>query len=101
MTVQNAPVDGGVGYTYFNPKTGHELSAVAGLTYNFENEHTDYQNGIDFHLDAARPGSERRCRHLTLQRQWISVMTGLETHGATVLRAKGFGKSALQKVRQV
>jgi hypothetical protein len=26
-------LDGGVGYTYFNPQTGHEFSAVAGLTY--------------------------------------------------------------------
>lgn len=44
-------VDGGAGYTYFNPQTGHELSAVAGLTYNFENPDTHYKNGIDFHLD--------------------------------------------------
>jgi hypothetical protein len=28
-------LDGGVGYTYFNPATGHEFSAVAGLTDNF------------------------------------------------------------------
>jgi hypothetical protein len=44
-------IDGGGGYTYFNPQTGHEFSAVAGITYNFENTHTNYQNGIDFHLD--------------------------------------------------
>ena len=44
-------IDGGGGYTYFNPATGHEFSAVAGVTYNFKNWHTDYQNGIDFHLD--------------------------------------------------
>jgi hypothetical protein len=45
--------DGGFGYTYFNPKTGNEFSAVLGTTYNFENQHTDYQNGIDMHLDWA------------------------------------------------
>jgi hypothetical protein len=44
-------IDGGVGYTYFDPKTGHEFSAVAGLTGNFENHSTNYTNGIDFHLD--------------------------------------------------
>jgi hypothetical protein len=44
-------LDGGVGYTYFNPATGHELSAVAGLTNNFVNPYTNYQNGVDFHLD--------------------------------------------------
>src|SRR5438552_13896736 len=28
-------LDGGLGYTYFDPKTGHEFSAVLGLTGNF------------------------------------------------------------------
>lgn len=46
-------LDAGGGYTYFNPQNGHEFTAVAGLTYNFENPDTDYQNGIDFHLDLA------------------------------------------------
>ena len=44
-------VDGGGGYTYFNAKSGREFSAVVGFTYNFENTDTDYQNGIDSHLD--------------------------------------------------
>ncbi len=46
-------IDGGVGYTYFNPQTGHEFSAVVGLTGNFENTSTNYTNGIDAHLDWA------------------------------------------------
>lgn len=44
-------VDAGGGYTYFNQETGWEFSVVAGFTYNFENNSTDYQNGIDSHLD--------------------------------------------------
>lgn len=44
-------IDGGFGYTYFNPATGHEFSAVAGFTYNFKNPDTQYQNGVDFHVD--------------------------------------------------
>jgi hypothetical protein len=44
-------IDAGGGYTYYNPQTGWEFSAVAGFTYNFENSSTDYQNGIDSHLD--------------------------------------------------
>ena len=41
----------GFGYTYFNPQTGNEFSAVLGFTYNLENQKTDYKNGIDMHLD--------------------------------------------------
>jgi hypothetical protein len=43
--------DGGFGYTYFDEKTGHEFSAVAGFTYNLANTSTNYQSGVDFHLD--------------------------------------------------
>jgi hypothetical protein len=46
-------MDGGVGYTYFDPKAGHEFSVVTGLTYNLVNPSTGYQNGIDWHLDWA------------------------------------------------
>jgi hypothetical protein len=44
-------IDGGVGYTYFDPKTGREFSVVSGLTGNFENPSTNYTSGIDWHLD--------------------------------------------------
>jgi hypothetical protein len=44
-------VDSGAGYTYLDPKTGHEFSIVGGLTYNFINPDLQYQNGIDFHVD--------------------------------------------------
>jgi hypothetical protein len=44
-------MDFGGGYTYFNPQTGNEFSWVAGMTYNFNNAHTQYQNGIDYHFD--------------------------------------------------
>jgi hypothetical protein len=44
-------VDVGGGYTYFDPKTGHEASAVLGFTYNFIDPSTQYQNGVDMHLD--------------------------------------------------
>lgn len=45
--------DAGAGYTYLNPKNRWELSVVSGLTYNFENRATNYQNGVDAHVDAA------------------------------------------------
>jgi hypothetical protein len=46
-------VDAGVGYTYLDAKTGNEFSIVGGLTYNFINPYTQYQNGIDSHIDWA------------------------------------------------
>ncbi len=49
--IGHGAIDGGVGYTYFDQKTGHEFSAVFGLTGNFENTSTNYTNGIDAHLD--------------------------------------------------
>ena len=44
-------IDGGGGYTYLNPATGHEFSGVGGFTYNFKNPTTGVQSGVDFHFD--------------------------------------------------
>jgi len=49
--IGHSAIDGGGGYTYFDPQAGHEFSFVTGLTYNLVNPSTDYQNGIDWHLD--------------------------------------------------
>jgi hypothetical protein len=51
LGIGHGAVDAGGGYTYFDPQTGHEFSAVIGATYNLINPSTDYQNGIDAHLD--------------------------------------------------
>jgi hypothetical protein len=53
LGIGHGAIDWGGGYTYFNPKSGNEFSVVSGLTYNFKNEYTGYQNGIDYHLDWA------------------------------------------------
>jgi hypothetical protein len=44
-------IDGGVGYTYFDQKAGHEFSAVLGFTGNLRNQSTNYTSGVDSHLD--------------------------------------------------
>jgi len=51
LGIGHGVADGGAGYTYFDQPMGHEFSAVAGFTYNLENTATNYQNGVDFHLD--------------------------------------------------
>lgn len=43
--------DAGAGYTYLDPKTGHEFSLAGGFTYGLPNPYLQYQNGIDFHVD--------------------------------------------------
>jgi hypothetical protein len=51
LGIGHGAIDGGAGYTYFNPQTGHEFSVTTGLTYNLANPSTNYQNGVDWHLD--------------------------------------------------
>ena len=53
-------VDAGGGYTYLNPKIGHEFSVVAGLSFSGMNTAIQYQNGIDFHADWAASQSSAR-----------------------------------------
>jgi len=53
MGIGHGAIDGGAGYTYLNPQTGHEFSAAGGFTYNLKNPDTQYQSGVDFHLDLA------------------------------------------------
>jgi hypothetical protein len=49
--IGHGTIDAGGGYTYLNPQTGHEFSGVLGFTYNFTNQSTQYQNGVDMHFD--------------------------------------------------
>jgi hypothetical protein len=51
LGIGHGAIDGGAGYSYLNPANGWEFSATGGLTYNFENTWTNYQNGVDGHLD--------------------------------------------------
>jgi hypothetical protein len=51
LGIGHGAIDAGGGYTYFNPQTGHEFSGVLGFTYNFVNNSTQYQNGVDMHFD--------------------------------------------------
>lgn len=51
LGIGHAAMDVGGGYTYLNNTTGLEFSGVVGATYNWMNNQTSYQNGIDSHLD--------------------------------------------------
>jgi hypothetical protein len=77
-------VDAGGGYTYLDQKKGHELSAVLGLTYNFENPDTDYQNGVDAHLDWAASQFFSETFHAGLVGYFYYQLTGDSGAGATL-----------------
>ena len=53
LGIGHGAIDAGGGYTYLNLQTGHEFSGVLGFTYNFTNQSTQYQNGVDMHFDWA------------------------------------------------
>jgi hypothetical protein len=77
-------IDGGGGYTYFNPANGLEFSAVFGLTYNFENPHRNYQNGIDGHLDWGASYFLSKHFHFGVVGYYFQQLTGDSGTGATL-----------------
>ena len=40
-------------FTWLDPKIGFEVSAAAGMTFNFENPDTNYKTGNEFHVEWA------------------------------------------------
>ena len=77
-------LDGGGGYTYLDPKKGHEVSAVLGFTRNFENHDTDYTNGVDAHLDWAASQFLSETWHVGLVGYCFKQLTGDSDSGATL-----------------
>jgi hypothetical protein len=78
----HASLDGGGGYTYFD-KT-NEFSAVAGITYNWENTDTRYQNGVDAHIDLSASHSFTAQTHLGLVGYYFRQLTGDSGSGAVL-----------------
>jgi hypothetical protein len=77
-------VDGGVGYTYLNPKSGNEFSVVGGLTYSFMNHDLQYQNGIDFHLDWGASHFLSKNLQIGMAGYFFQQLTGDSGPGATL-----------------
>jgi hypothetical protein len=76
--------DVGGGYTYLNEKTGREFSAVLGFTYNFENDATQYKNGIDGHLDWAASQFLSEQTHVGLVGYFYQQISGDSGAGAAL-----------------
>lgn len=77
-------LDAGGGYTYFNPDSGREFSAAGGLTYNFENPDTDYQNGLDLHIDWAASQFISESTHIGVAGYFFHQITGDSGKGAVL-----------------
>lgn len=75
-------LDLGGGYTYLDPNKGQEVSAVAGFTYNFKNDDTDYKNGVNSHLDWAASQFVSKQTHLGVAGYFYYQLTGDSGAGA-------------------
>ena len=82
-------VDAGAGYTYLDPKTGHEFSVVAGFSFNGTNRDLDYRNGIDFHADWAASQFIGKSVHAGLVGYVYQQVTGDTGTGAILGPNKG------------
>lgn len=81
--------DVGAGYTYLDPKSGHELSAVGGVTYSMMNPYLQYQNGVDFHLDWAASQFISKSVHVGVVGYVFQQLTGDSGPGAVLGDFKG------------
>ena len=77
-------LDAGGGYTYLDPKKGHEFSAVLGFTENFENHDTDYKNGVSGHLDWAASQFLSEQWHVGIAGYFYCQLTGDSGSGAVL-----------------
>lgn len=77
-------IDAGGGFTYFNESKGNEFSVVGGITYSFENGDTDYQNGIDSHIDWAASKFLSEQLHVGVVGYFFHQLTGDSGTGATL-----------------
>jgi hypothetical protein len=77
-------IDGGGGYTYLDPKKGHEFTAVAGFTYNGENKDTRYRNGNDFHIDLSASKFLSPNLHVGVSGYHYQQLSGDSGTGATL-----------------
>ena len=90
--------DAGAGYTYLNGERKQEFSATLGFTYNFENADTNYQNGIDGHLDFAASHFVSPTCHVGVAGYAYVQLSGDHGEGATLgdfkSQVMGFGPQA-------
>ena len=77
-------IDGGGGYTYLDPKKGHEFSVVLGFTHSWENDDTNYKNGTSGHLDWAASQFFSEQLHVGIAGYFYKQLSGDSGSGAVL-----------------
>jgi hypothetical protein len=75
--------------TYFNMKTGTEVSVAPGILVNTENKSTDYRSGTEFHLDFTVNQFLSETFSLGVRGYYYKQITGDSGSGATLGDFKG------------
>jgi hypothetical protein len=98
LGIGHGAIDGGGGYTYFNPQSGNEFSVTTGFTYNFKNPDTNYQNGVDWHIDTGVSHFFTKQFHIGAVGYFFQQITDDSGSGATLgafrSRVAGIGPQA-------
>ena len=92
-------LDAGGGYTYLDPKKGHEFSAVLGFTHSWKNDDTNYKNGTSGHLDWAASQFFSEQLHVGIVGYFYKQLSGDSGSGAVLgdfkSKVSGIGRSRL------
>lgn len=75
--------------TWMNPETGWQANLAAGITFNSENDATNYNSGNEFHLEAAVNKALNPNLTLGLQGYYYKQVTGDSGTGARLGDFKG------------
>jgi len=82
-------VDANAAFTWLDPKLGAELSAAAGLTFNFENPDTNTTTGTEFHAEFAATKIVSQQFSFGLAGYYYNQLTGDSGQGAILGDFKG------------
>lgn len=89
-------IDGSLAVTWKDEASGWDLSSKAGVTFNGNNDFTDYDSGNEFHWEAAVGKSLSKSFSAGLQGYWLKQLSGDSGAGARLGPFKGevFGVGA-------
>lgn len=81
--------DASAALTWKDEETGWDVSGKAGLTFNGENEDTDYDTGTEFHIEGSVEKTFLKQFSIGLQAYYFRQITGDSGEGATLGPYKG------------